>query len=113
MKTYTGGCHCGAVTFEVETNLEKLIACNCSHCEKKVFILNFVDNAKFKLLSGADNLTEYLFNKKAIRHLFCKTCGVQSYAEGVTFPQVAINVRCLNDVDTRTLTVTPFEGKDI
>lgn len=113
MKTYTGGCHCGAVTYEVETDLQKLISCNCSHCEKKGFILNFVDNAKFKLLSGADNLTEYFFNKKSIRHLFCKTCGVQSYAEGVSFPQMAINVHCLDGIDTNALTVTPFEGKDI
>ena len=113
MKTYTGGCHCGAVRYEVETELEKIIHCNCSHCEKKGLFLNFVDKDKFKLLTGKENLTEYLFNKKSIRHLFCRTCGVQSFAEGVTFPKVSINVRCLDGIDISKLILTPYNGKDL
>ncbi|MBI5456949.1 GFA family protein [Candidatus Kaiserbacteria bacterium] len=113
MKIYTGGCHCGAVRYEVEASMEKIIHCNCSHCEKKGLYLDFVDKEKFKLLSGASNLTEYKFNKKAIRHLFCKTCGVQSYGEGVTFPKVAINVRCLDSIDISKLNLMPYNGKDL
>lgn len=113
MKTYTGGCHCGAVRYEVETEMEKIIHCNCSHCEKKGLYLDFVPKDKFKLLSGADNLTEYNFNKKAIRHLFCKTCGVQSFAEGVTFPKVSVNVRCLDGIDITKLNLIPYNGKDL
>lgn len=113
MSKYTGGCHCGAVKYQVDTNLEGLIECNCSHCHKKGFILNFVDKNKFSLLSGSENLTEYQFNKKQIRHLFCKTCGVQSFAEGVAFPQVAVNVRCLDGVDTAALTISKYNGKDV
>ena len=113
MQTHQGGCHCGAVTYTVTTDLEKVIECNCSHCHKKGLLLNFVDKEKFTLHSGADNLQEYQFNKKAIRHLFCKTCGVQSFSEGVTFPKVAINVRCLQGVEVKDLTVTPYNGKDL
>lgn len=113
MKTYTGGCHCGTVRYEVETDLANNLECNCSHCHKKGFILNFVDNAKFKLLSGKDNLVEYLFNKKQIRHLSCKTCGTQSFAEGVVFPKVAVNVRCLDGVDTSKLEIAKYNGKDV
>jgi hypothetical protein len=76
-------------------------------------VLVFIPNEKFKLLSGRENLTEYLFNKKSIRHFFCKTCGVQAFAEGVAFPQTAINVRCLSDVDFAGVQVTPYNGKDI
>ncbi len=112
MKTYTGGCHCKAVRYEVETDLEKVLTCNCSHCEQKALLLVFVDKDKFKLLSGEDQLSDYRFNKKAIRHLFCKICGTESFAEGVTFPKVAVNVRCLDDVDISTLTLTPFNGKE-
>ena len=110
---YTGGCHCGAVKYEVETRLARIIHCNCSHCDAKGLLLDFVDKDKFKLLSGADEQTEYLFNKKTIRHFFCKHCGVQSYAEGVTFPKVAINVRCLDGVDASKLTPSPYNGKDL
>lgn len=113
MKKYRGGCHCGGVRFEVEADLDKTLVCNCSHCEKKGFILSFVENAQFNLLQGEDLLTEYFFNKRSIRHLFCKNCGIQSFAQGVTFPQVAVNVRCLDDVDIYELSPTPFNGKDI
>jgi hypothetical protein len=113
MTTYSGGCHCGAVRYEVEADLTNVLECNCSHCSKKGLLLNFVDTDKFKLLNGADNLSEYFFNKKSIRHLFCKTCGVQSFAQGVTFPKVALNVRCLDGVDIKNLTLTPYNGKDV
>lgn len=111
MATYSGGCHCGLVRYEVETDLESVLECNCSHCGKKGFLLNFVDKDKFRLISGYKDLTEYFFNKKAIRHLFCKVCGVQSFSEGVTFPKAAINVRCLDGVDIDTLTITKYDGK--
>ncbi|MEK7094089.1 MAG: GFA family protein [Patescibacteria group bacterium] len=110
---YSGGCHCGAVRYEVETDLEKVIVCNCSHCEKKGLLLAFVDKDKFTLLSGKENLTEYFFNKQQIRHLFCTTCGVQSFAEGVTFPKTSINIRCLGGIDISKLTPTPYNGKDL
>ena len=113
MAKYRRGCHCGTMKYDVETDLAKIIQCNCSHCEAKGLLLDFVDKDKFKLLSGKENLTEYQFNKKAIRHLFCKNCGVQSFAEGVTFPKVAINVRCLEGVDVASLTLVPYNGKDL
>lgn len=113
MKTYTGGCHCGLVRFTAELDLEKTITCNCSHCGKKGFILSATPKEKFTLEQGADAQKEYFFNKNAIRHLFCTTCGTQSYSEGVEFPGMMVNVRCLDDVDTDTLSPERYNGKDI
>lgn len=114
MKTHTGSCHCGAVTFTVTADIEKVIECNCSHCSKKGFLLAFVPAEQFTLLSGEDNLTEYRFNKKHIAHLFCKTCGTQAFGKG-TSPDgketVAVNVRCLPDIDPNILTITQVDGK--
>ena len=112
MKKYTGGCHCGAVRYEVEADLTETMVCNCSHCHKKGFILNFADKDTFQLLSGEDQLTTYHFNKKTIDHLFCKICGVQSFGRSTTYPKMMINVRCLDDVDTDSLTPTKANGKD-
>lgn len=115
MKTYAGGCHCGAVQFEVEADLEHVMSCNCSHCAKKGFLLTFVPAEKFKLKAGEKELRDYRFNSKQIQHLFCTTCGVQSFGRGKGpdgSETIAVNVRCLDDVETDKLTPSLFDGKN-
>jgi hypothetical protein len=113
-KTYTGGCHCGAVRYEVTSDLGSVITCNCSICMKRGSLLTFVPVAQFRLLSGQNNLTDYQFASRTIHHLFCKTCGIGSYAMGAMpdgTKMAAINVRCLDGVDIDALKPTPFDGK--
>src|SRR5262249_23655053 len=105
-RTYVGGCHCGRVRYEVTTDPGKAIACNCSKCAKDGLWLTFVTADYFRLQSGEDALAEYQFNRNVIRHMFCRDCGVESFARGRTpdgKDTVAINVRCLDDVDIATL----------
>jgi hypothetical protein len=115
-KTYTGGCHCSAVRYEVQADLDNVIACNCSICMKRGLLLTFTPASQFKLVSGQDRMTDYQFNKKMIHHLFCPTCGVESFARG-NMPDgsamVAINVRCLDDVDVGGLKSAPFDGRSL
>ncbi len=113
-KTYTGGCHCGKVRYEVTTDLSFLIDCNCSICSKKGHVLTFVPTTQFKLLSGKDALTDYQFNKHVVHHMFCSTCGISSFGSGKKpdgTEMNSINVRCLDDVDLGALQVTHFDGK--
>lgn len=114
LQHYTGGCHCGAVTFEVDVDLDHAIVCNCSLCSKTGAILAFVPADQFKLLSGEDNLTDYQFNKKIIHHLFCKTCGMRPFGRGTGrdgSPTVAINARCLEGVDPFAMKPKFYDGK--
>jgi hypothetical protein len=63
---------------------------------------------------GEDALTEYLFNSRTIRHLFCRTCGIESFAYGRMpdgTPIAAINVNCLEDVDPMALPTSFFDGR--
>lgn len=32
---YRGSCHCGAVAFEVEGEIQSVLSCNCSICRRK------------------------------------------------------------------------------
>ena len=111
-----GSCHCGAVAYEVDTGLDGLIECNCSHCLRKGFVLAFVPKSAFRLTADGPT-TEYLFNKHNIRHRFCPTCGIGPFGEG-THPKtgeatVAVNVRCLPGVDLASLTVIPYDGASL
>jgi hypothetical protein len=115
-RTYSGGCHCGSVRYEVEADLGQVMACNCSICRKRGALLTFVPADKFRLGGGEDVLTDYQFNKKVIRHLFCATCGVGSFARGRGpngAEMVAVNVRCLDEVDPDALKITPFDGRSL
>jgi hypothetical protein len=115
-QAYTGGCQCGAVRYEVTADLDHTISCNCSRCGRLGSILAFTPASAFKLLGGDDALTEYRFNKHHIRHLFCKVCGIQSFARG-TAPDgtetMAVNVRCLDGVESDSLTPQKFDGRSV
>ena len=111
---YEGGCQCGAVSYEVDLDIASTITCNCSRCQRMGFVLAFTPSENFTLNTGEDALTEYLFNKKTIRHLFCSTCGVESFAYGKmpdSSPIVAINVNCLSGVNPRELESQPVDGR--
>jgi len=114
MKTHLGGCHCKRVRYEVTADIGTVIECNCTHCQALGLLLTFAPPSQFKLLEGEDGLAEYQFYKHRIHHLFCRTCGVQSFARGIGAkgePMIAINVRCLDDVDLAALERKPFNGR--
>lgn len=114
--THRGSCHCGRVAFEVEGDVQRVIECNCSHCDRKGFLLWFVPRASLRLSSGADALRTYTFNKHAIQHQFCTSCGTQPFAYGKDrsgAETAAINVRCLPDLDRSRLEVVRVDGRSV
>ena len=68
-----GGCHCGAVRFEVDlpTTFE-VEDCNCSICAMSGNIHVIVPASRFRLLQWAETLTEYTFNTGGAKHRFFK-----------------------------------------
>lgn len=115
METKTGGCHCKKVRYEVQIDLsEKVIECNCSHCQIKGLLLQFVPENSFTLTEGEGEMTEYRFNTKKIAHMFCKTCGVEAFAygeDGSGNKMVAINTRSIDNVDLQELNRVAYDGR--
>ncbi|XP_025031007.1 centromere protein V [Python bivittatus] len=111
---HTGGCHCGAVRFEVwaSDNLH-VFDCNCSICVKKQNRHFIVPASHFKLLKGADHLSTYTFNTHCAQHTFCKTCGVQSFYTPRSNPDgYGIAPHCLDEGTITKITVEPINGKE-
>ena len=115
-KTYTGGCHCGEVRFEVTADLGSVVSCNCSICQKRGALWTFVPPEQFALRAGADDVKDYQFGKKTIHHFFCPQCGVGAFSRGTSETgqeTIAVNVRCLDDLDVSTLAPSPFDGRSL
>ena len=115
-KILQGGCHCGAVRFQVMMRTNKAIDCNCSICNKKGFLHYIVPPEDFELLQGQDALSEYRFNTKTARHLFCKYCGIHSLYRPRSHPNHwDINLHCLDQATEKdffkTFSIQKFNGQ--
>ena len=115
MTTHHGSCHCGAIAFDVEIAepIEKLYECNCSRCRRVGWLLWFGPRSAFRLTKGEGETRTYLFNKETLIHHFCSTCGIAPFSFGTDPKQgetVALNVRCLEDLDFYALPTERFDG---
>ena len=112
--SHQGSCHCGRIRFEVDGEFEYAVSCNCSMCQRKGTLMWFVPRSALHLLTPDDNASTYLFNKHAIRHRFCATCGIHPYGEGLSpagDPMAAINLRCIEGIDLQAIPIHPFDGR--
>jgi hypothetical protein len=112
-QTWQGGCHCGAVRFEVTADISELTDCNCSVCTKKGFLHLIVEPAQFRLIQGESALTTYQFNTGVARHQFCATCGIHPFYTPRSHPdKVDVNARCLEGLDLAEVKIMPFDGQN-
>ncbi len=112
--SFEGSCHCGAVAFEVRGDAPgEAMSCNCSHCRRKGFLLAFFPASEVVLKKGEGALGTYTFNTHRLSHRFCRTCGVQPFAEGAGpdgSETRAVNLRCVPSIDVDALSITRVNG---
>lgn len=115
-KTYRGACHCGAVTFEADLDLaQSSYRCNCSICRRTRFWAAVARPEAFRLLTGENELTEYLFHTRRNQHFFCRTCGVRPFGVGNDTPigqMIGINIGCLEGIGEEELARIPITRVD-
>lgn len=114
MITASGGCHCGAVRFEIESlPCADMLDCNCSICSASGYIHHFIPHAQFHLLSGKDALTSYRFGSGEAEHLFCKICGVKSFYQPRSHPEsYSVNFKQLDKGHGITANIIAFDGQN-
>lgn len=82
-KTYHGSCHCGAVAFEADLDLEQGGGrCNCRICMKTRSWNALGKPEHLRVTKGEDALSRYEVGNDIGAHFFCKTCGVRPFARG-------------------------------
>jgi|SRR5689334_8476620 hypothetical protein len=111
---YKGSCHCGKVAFEVEGDVSAgVVACTCSICARKGALLLAVPRNDLVLLSPETDLQKYTFNRHAIAHRFCRTCGMHPFAEDTANKGerlAYVNIRCLHGIDIGKVRVVESDG---
>ena len=111
---HRGGCHCGRVRFEVDAPADiDVLECNCSICAMTGYLHLIVPAARFRLLSGAEDLAEYSFNTGTAKHRFCRHCGVKSFYVPRSHPDgFSVNARCLDPGTVASMRVVVFDDGD-
>ena len=114
MTTHRGGCHCGAVRFEVEAPPRiEVQLCNCSICSMTSYLHLIVPKRRFRLIQGEAEISTYTFNTGVAKHHFCRTCGIKSFYVPRSNPDgVSVNARCLDPATIDTLHITNFDGRN-
>jgi hypothetical protein len=122
LKTYSGGCHCGAVRFEAEIDVAQgTVKCNCSSCTKARSWLAIVPASRYRLTAGAPSEAKYQWTppgrtEPAVEYHFCKICGIRTPGRGEVESMggafYAVQVPLLDNVDSEELAAAPIQYTD-
>jgi hypothetical protein len=111
LRTYVGACHCGAVRFEIDSDVTELTTCDCSLCRRRNAVMVRVHESAFRLIRGAEVLATYQFHTHTAQHFFCRICGIYPFhRKRVTPEYYGINVFCLEDFDPKGIPVRATAG---
>jgi len=115
VRTYEGGCHCGAVRFRFRSEeITRGIRCNCSICIRRgaVMALAYVPPSDIELLEGTDALEVYRFGDRMVNHHFCRTCGIHPFHDTVERPGfLRFNLGCIEGLDPLGLEIRLIDGR--
>jgi hypothetical protein len=74
-----GQCNCGAVAFEIETELSDVFVCHCSICRRYTgangIAVVVIDNKAFRWLRGEDHIATWRKPDADWQAWFCRVCG--------------------------------------
>lgn len=114
MAKYTGSCHCGKITYEFTGEITRATSCNCSLCTAKNARMTYTEKENFRLLSGAEFISEYNWNTGVARHYFCQICGIYTHHQPRTKPEwMGINLGTVDNINVQEIPVKYVNGREL
>ncbi len=104
-KTYTGGCACGAIRYEISDEPMVMVDCQCRHCQQRSgtghgSYLTFPSRKHVKLTGEAKTWDIAGASGNMKTHAFCPTCGVPVYLLLAAMPDLfTVHAASLDDPD--------------
>lgn len=114
MGAWNGSCHCGAVRFRVDAEIDEITSCDCSLCRRKNSLMARVHETALIITAGEDSLSEYRWNTGVARHFFCTRCGIYTFHRKRAAPDhYGVNVMCLAGFDVKDFEHRAADGADM
>ena len=109
--TYTGSCHCGAVTISVDAAPLELTSCNCSICRRLATLWAYYTPGQVRVIGATD---VYRWGDKTLDLHLCKTCGCVTHWSPVdpALERMGVNVRLLDPTVLEQVPIRRFDGAD-
>ncbi len=98
MRHFTGRCGCGKVAYEVDADVEGVVSCHCTLCQRLHGNYNpmiVVDKTAFHFTSE-EGLAWFDSSNEA-RRGFCASCGSALFKEQKTGQKILVAVGSLDD----------------
>lgn len=94
-----GSCLCGAVAYEADATIDRIIHCHCHTCRKThgsaFSSVAAVPRDRFRWVRGAERLAAIESSPGKLRR-FCSACGSHLMAERIAQPVVLLRLGCLD-----------------
>ena len=93
----TGGCLCGAVSFEIRGSLRGVVACHCSQCRRTHGHFAAYTQCRTNELEFTEDrgLKWYVSSDQAKRG-FCQECGASLFWQPAGASDTSVSAGCLN-----------------
>ena len=109
-----GSCHCGAVQWRFDGEVESVTACNCTVCRRYGVLWAYDYEDERIKVSGP---TKAYVRGKAIEFHFCPNCGCVAFWRGIQLDKegrrrIAVNVRLTDPENVSHLPIDHFDGFD-
>jgi hypothetical protein len=73
-----------------------------------------IEPEKLHIEAEEGALGVYHFDTKTAKHNFCRKCGIYPFHQTLRKPgHYRINLGCIDDIDTNSISVDVFDGKSI
>ena len=117
MKTYSGRCHCGAISFSFTHEvIESGLRCNCSICKRKGAVMSdfTLSPGQLTIHATESDLGMYQFDTKIAKHYFCKICGIYPFHQTFIKPgEYRINLGCIDAIDMDKIKIRLHDDKSL